>query len=92
MLKEFYNDKEKAREAELLVRDILAALTTDYTFVAIGDVREYRYKGDIKAIDKNGKEIFLEVKDDSRIADTGNVLCEEENYIKESDYYIKGNM
>lgn len=92
MLKDFFNDLENAKQAELLVRDTLAALTTDYTFFAVGDVKEYRYKGDIKAVDKAGNEIFIEVKDDSRIADTGNILCEEENYIKDGDYYIKGNM
>jgi hypothetical protein len=92
MLKDFFSDMENAKQAELLVRDTLAALTKDYTFVAIGDVKEYRYKGDIKAIDAAGNELFIEVKDDSRIADTGNILCEEENYIKDGDYYIKGNM
>ena len=48
--------------------------------------------GDIKAIDKSGKEIYIEVKNDSRIADTGNVVCEEEVYYKERDYIGKGNM
>ena len=92
MLKDFYADLEKAKPAEQLVRDTLAALTDEYTFFTVGDVKEYRYKGDIKAVDKAGKELFIEVKDDSRIADTGNILCEEENYIKEGDYFIDGAM
>ena len=41
---------------------------------------------------KNNKVYFIEVKNDSRIADTGNVLCEEEVYYKKNDYYGKGNM
>jgi hypothetical protein len=92
MLKDFFGDMENAKQAELLVRDTLAALTKDYTFEAVGDVKEYRYKGDIKAIDAAGNELFIEVKDDSRIADTGNILCEEENYIKDNDYFIDGAM
>jgi hypothetical protein len=40
----------------------------------------------------DGKEICIEVKDDSVIATSGRVLCEEEVYFKEQDYYQKGNM
>jgi hypothetical protein len=32
------------------------------------------------------------VKDDSRIADTQNILCEEEVYYKENGRFVKGNM
>ena len=35
---------------------------------------------------------FIEVKDDSRIADTGNVLCEERVFFREGNYYQKGFM
>ena len=49
--------------------------------------------GDILAIDKEtNKTISIEVKNDSRIADTRNVLCEEEVYYKSHDYYGRGNM
>lgn len=91
MLSNFRRDLNNAREAEILVLQLLAGATDDYDFFWVGDNREYFNKGDIKAIDKNtGKEIFIEVKDDSRIADTGNVLCEEEvDYI---DYSVKGNI
>lgn len=92
MLSEFYKDLEAAAWAEHLVADTFSSLTTGYTFEWVGDQKEYRYRGDIKATAADGREIFIEVKDDSRIADTRNVLCEEENYIKDGDYFIKGNM
>ena len=74
----FNEDLRNAKQAETLVREVLQSLTTDYTFEDVADNPEYYYKGDILAIDKNtGARTFIEVKDDSRIADTRNVLCEE---------------
>ena len=35
---------------------------------------------------------MIEVKNDSCIASSGNILCEEENYIKADNRMIKGNM
>ena len=91
MLKNFYRDLNAARDAELLVRDLLAGATDAYTFEWVGDMPAYYSKGDIRAIDKtSGKEIFIEVKDDSRIADTGNVLCEVE--VDYYDYQVRGNI
>lgn len=92
MLRDFYKDMNKARAAEQLVLNKLSSLATGWRFDDVSQIREYRYKGDIKATGSNGQVIFLEVKNDSRIADTGNVLCEYENYIKDGGYYIKGNM
>lgn len=92
MIKDFWKDLELAKPAEQLVLNTLASLTTDYTFTDVSNERKYFYKGDIKATGADGKEIFIEVKNDSRIADTGNVLCEYENYIKDGGYFIKGNM
>ena len=92
MLTNFEADKQAAKAAEKLVRDLLSNLTIGYTFEDVSEEREYRYKGDIRATAATGETIYIEVKDDSRIAQTGNILCEEENYIKETDRYIKGNM
>ena len=91
MISTFKRDLDAARDAEILTLQLLAGATDDYDFFWVGDTREYFSKGDIKAIDKaTGKEIFIEVKDDSRIADTGNVLCEEE--VDYFDYQVKGNI
>lgn len=75
-----------------MVADTFASLTDNYTFENVAGIKEYRYKGDIKATNKaTGKEIFIEVKNDSRIADTYNVLCEEKVWYHRG-YYGKGNM
>lgn len=93
MLDNFYSDLAIGKQGEEIVKNALAALTTDFTFEDVSNNRSFFYCGDIKAIDKNsGKEYFIEVKNDSRIADTGNILCEDEVYYKNCDYYGKGNM
>ena len=92
MVNGFYRDLAQARKSEQLVLEVLSALTTDYTFEPVGDNREYFYKGDIKVVANNGEEIFVEVKNDSVIYKSGNILCEEEVYFKDTDYYDKGNM
>lgn len=93
MLRDFKKDLENARAAEMLTLQLLENLTDDYDFYDMTNDRSWRYKGDIKAVSKaTGKLIGIDVKDDSRIAETRNILCEEENYIKDGDYFIKGNM
>lgn len=92
MVFNFYTDLEKARVAENIVKDTFASLTTGYAFENVADQKEYYYKGDIKATAADGREIFIEVKDDSRIAETHNVLCEYEVYYKDYGYFGKGNM
>ena len=91
MLKDFHSDLMNAKGAEKIVRDTFASLTNDFTFVDVSDDPQCYYKGDIKAISAD-KEIYIEVKDDSRIAETHKILCEEEVFYKDSDYYGKGNM
>ena len=92
MLKEFEKDREKAKTAEQIVLNTLKALDTNNQYEDVADDRQYFYTGDIKVTTPDGKEYFIEVKDDSRIADTQNILCEEENYIIDQGYYFKGNM
>lgn len=92
MLNNFYSDLAQAKEAEDIVLNTFSAMTDKYTFNPVSDNPAYYYKGDIIAISEDGREIGIEVKDDSRIADTSNVLCEEEVYYKYNDYYGKGNM
>jgi hypothetical protein len=90
---QFYKDLEAARDAELLVKDLLAGATQDYDFYWIGDNPTYYHKGDIAAVNKITNEVrYIEVKDDSRIADTGNILCEEEVEFYDGDYSRKGNI
>lgn len=71
--------------------DVFRSLTEEYSFIDVSNDRAYFNKGDIKAIAADGREIMIEVKADSRIAQTRNVLCEEENYWFASGRTTKGN-
>ena len=89
----FYNDLNNAREAEWLVRNTLQSLDNTWDFKWVGDVEECFHIGDIEAIDTyTGFSYFIEVKDDSRIAGTGNVLCETRKYFFNSGEYRRGNI
>lgn len=92
MLNNFKNDLMVGKRAEEIVFQVFSSLDSEHKYEMISGFREMFYKGDIVALDKNGKATYIEVKNDSRIADTGNVLCEEEVYYKKHDYYGKGNM
>lgn len=89
---EFYKDLRNAQSAELLVKNVFENLTSDYSFSWVGEQKECYYKGDILATAADGRKIYIEVKKDGRIADTGNVLCEYGVYYKEYDYFGDGNM
>lgn len=92
MIFNFYSDLAKAKGAENIVRETFTQLASGYKFEDCSNDRACYYKGDIKATAPDGREIYIEVKDDSRIHETKNVLCEYEVYYKDSDYYGKGNM
>lgn len=91
MIKQFKIDLENAKAAEELVCNTLSSLAPGMKFKQVGDQREYFHKGDIIAYGED-RMYFIEVKDDSRIADTGRVLCEERVYFKEGGYFVKGFM
>lgn len=88
----FKKDLAEAKAAEKIVLDTFSSLATGYTFTDVSADSSCYYRGDIKAVAADGTEIFIEVKNDNRIADTGRILCEEEVYYYENDYYSKGNM
>lgn len=92
MSKQFQIDLQKARVVEELVADVLTSVASGWTFELVGDQPQYFHKGDIIATAANGEKHFIEVKNDSCIAESGNVLCEEENYFKSGGYYSKGNI
>ena len=92
MLNQFNKDLEIGKRAEDIVFQVFSSLDTKHKFEMISGFRDFFYMGDIVALDESGKATYIEVKNDSRIADTGNVLCEEEVYYKRHDYYGKGNM
>ena len=91
MVDGFFKDLFLAKGAEQIVLSTFSELSPNYTFTNVSNEKEYWHKGDILATAADGRKIFIEVKDDGRICDTHNVLCEEE-----VDYYgdgiKKGNM
>ena len=89
---QFIEDLNKAKPAENLVRETLSRLTSEYQFVDVSNDSDCFRKGDIKAIAADNREIYIEVKNDSRIADTKRILCEDEVYYKHTGYCGKGNM
>ena len=91
MVSNFYQDLEKGRIAEEIVMKVFSDLTDKYTFTSVGDDAECAHKGDIKCEDKDGKVIYLEVKNDERIVDTKNILCEEEVFYSNGNI-VKGFM
>lgn len=92
MLTNFNDDLKEGREAELIALEVLKAYSDYWTLEDVAAVKECRYLGDIKATLPTGAVKYIEVKNDKRIADTKHILCEEENYIKDSNRFIKGNM
>ena len=94
MVSNFYSDMKKAKVGEHIVLDVLGHCDSSnrYEFKDVSEDRRYFYKGDIEALDTcSGEKIYLDVKMDSRIAETGNILCEEEIYFEDTGYK-PGNM
>jgi len=89
---QFKTDLEKAQEVELYICDALNNLPSIYRFEWVGADAQCYHKGDIKATRYDGKEIYLEIKCDSRIHETYNVLCEENVLYYETYTTTIGNM
>lgn len=92
MLANFKTDLVKGHRAEQVVKDVFTSLTDKYTFTDVSNNPSYYHKGDLLATAADGRQIFIEVKNDEVIYKTGNVLCEEEVYYKEADYFKEGYM
>ena len=89
MVSNFKADLTAAKEAEQIVKRAIAAAS--YEVSDVSDDPKYYHTGDLMITFPSG-ERYVEVKDDSRIADTQNILCEEEVYYKESGTLVPGNM
>lgn len=92
MLVNFKADLEKGHRAEQIVKEVFTNLTDKYTFTDVSNISSYYHRGDIIATAADGRQIFIEVKNDEVIHKTNNVLCEEEVYYKEADYFKQGYM
>lgn len=93
MVKDFWKDLAIAQKVEEQVREVLDSLTDEYEFINVSQKREYRHKGDLLAINKEtNEEICIEIKNDSRIHETKNVLLEYDVYYYSTGEFVKGNL
>lgn len=92
MLDNFQRDLEFGQQAERIVQETFSALDSERTYELVGDIPQLYHTGDIRVTDKSGNVRYIEVKNDSVIHKTGNVLCEDEVYYKRHDYLTNGNM
>lgn len=92
MMCDFWKDLKQARKVEQKALEVFQSLAKGYEFIDVSDIEEYYHRGDIKAIAPDGKEYLLEIKGDTRINETGNVLCEEYTYWYDTGKYKQGNM
>ena len=77
-MSQFMKDLARGQKAEQIAIEILRANVPHYNFASVTNDQYYWHKGDILGVRTDGKLTMFEIKDDSRIADTGNVFCEEE--------------
>lgn len=92
MLANFKADLAKGHKAEQIVKDVFTSLTDKYEFTDVSNIPQFYNKGDLLATAADGRQIMIEVKNDEVIYKTGNVLCEEEVYYKDADYFKDGYM
>ena len=92
MVESFWRDLEIAKTAEQDVISALSYLAPEIKFIDVSNDRAYFYKGDIKAILPDGRIVMIEVKRDTRIHETGNILCQEKKKYWGKDEWQKGTM
>lgn len=89
MLFNFNRDLQIGLSGEQTVKEVLESLTDDYVFTA----SDNQHRGDIIATNTTtGQKHYIEVKTDSRIGDTGNILCEESVYYYDNGEVAEGFM
>lgn len=76
MVTQFNEDLKKGRAAEIIVYNYLKKNFPKCIIENVSDIPYFYYLGDIRLITTEGEKLHIEVKNDSRIADTHNILCE----------------
>lgn len=94
MVENFKRDVKRAKIAEINVLELFNQLNIfeDYEFKNVTDVKECWHKGDIEVTDFYGNTLYVDVKDDSCIGKTQNVLCEERVYYYSNNKVARGFM
>lgn len=88
----FSKDLIIGKRGEDIVKDVLFSLAPGYKIEDVSNDSQYYYVGDIRVTTPEGKVYYIEVKNDSRIHETKNLLLEDEVYYKELGQFRKGNM
>lgn len=92
-MSQFTSDLEIGRRGELIALEAFTKLYPHCKFKDVARDKAYYYVGDIEVENtEKGTKAFIEVKNDSRIATTRNVLCEDEYFDKYNGEFYKGNM
>lgn len=76
--KQFENDLKANRPAEYLAAELMHIMFPRCKVKFVGDDSKYYHYGDLVVIKPNGKKIYIDVKNDGRWRDTGNLNAEDE--------------
>lgn len=90
MVTQFKKDLEEAKKAEIIVYNFLRKNFPKCIVQNVSDIPYFYYLGDIRVITTEGAKLHIEVKNDSRIAETHNILCETE--VIYNSHSTAGNM
>lgn len=88
MVKGFYEDLAIAKKGERIVLEVLQNFNNDaYEFTDVSNEKEYWHRGDIECYDDDWLcSYYIDVKDDSCISYTGNLLAEHRVWYKGSGW------
>lgn len=87
MVKGFYEDLAKAKKGEAIVLEVLSNATTDYDFNDVSNDQQYFHRGDIECYDNFWfVHYYIDVKDDSCVSYTGNILAEHRVWYRSSGW------
>ena len=90
---QFNKDLAFGKKAEEIVFNYFSSIDDKHTYIDVSDKSFYYHLGDIIAVDRETKEqILIEVKNDSCIHRTGNVVCEEWVHYKSTGQTKNGNI
>lgn len=90
MITAFWKDLKQGKRGEEIVYNHLREKNPECKIEYLGENKEYYHIGDIKLTTPQGNIFYFEVKNDTRIADTHNILCEEQVYYYDNKATCKG--
>lgn len=89
-MKAFQNDLKANRPAEYLSAELLRLVFPKMTVEFVGEDKKYWHKGDLKLIKPDGSSRCIDVKNDKRCGESGNLNAEDELWKESYQYYGSG--